>query len=62
MQDPADEFTPIADEFTPIADEIARRLSAAGMTVAAAEPLSSGGISNVLGAGRGRALPHPGAP
>ena len=43
MQDPADEFAEVADE-------IARRLTAAGMTVAAAESLSSGGITNALGA------------
>lgn len=43
MQDPADEFAPIADE-------IARRVTAAGMTVATAESLSSGGLTNALGA------------
>jgi nicotinamide-nucleotide amidase len=43
MQDPADEFAQVADE-------IARRLAAAGMTVAAAESLSSGGLTNALGA------------
>ena len=43
MQDPADEFAQVADE-------IARRLTAATMTVAAAESLSSGGITNALGA------------
>ncbi len=43
MQDPADEFAPLAEE-------IARRVSAAEMTVAAAESLSSGGLTNALGA------------
>ena len=43
MQDPADEFAQVADE-------IARRLTAAGMTAAAAESLSSGGLTNALGA------------
>jgi nicotinamide-nucleotide amidase len=42
MQDPADEFAQVADE-------IARRVTAAGMTVAVAESLSSGGLTNALG-------------
>jgi nicotinamide-nucleotide amidase len=43
MQDPADEFAQTAAE-------IGRRATAIGMTVAAAESLSSGGITNALGA------------
>ena len=43
MQDPAEEFAPIAEE-------VARRAGTAGMTVAAAESLTTGGISNALGA------------
>jgi len=43
MEDPADEFAGLAGE-------IAERAKAAGMTVAAAESLTSGGITNALGA------------
>ncbi|WP_448811552.1 CinA family protein [Agromyces bauzanensis] len=43
MQDPADEFAGIAAE-------VARRAQAAGLTVAAAESLTSGAITNTLGA------------
>lgn len=43
MQDPADEFAGIAAE-------VARRAQAAGLTVAAAESLTSGAITNALGA------------
>ena len=43
MQDPAEEFASIAEQ-------IARRAGMAGMTVAAAESLTTGGISNALGA------------
>jgi nicotinamide-nucleotide amidase len=43
MQDPAEEAAGIAEE-------IARRAAASGMTVAAAESLTSGAISNALGA------------
>ncbi|WP_254431227.1 CinA family protein [Agromyces sp. Marseille-P2726] len=43
MEDPAEEFAHIAEE-------IARRAGATGMTVAAAESLTTGGISNALGA------------
>lgn len=44
MQDPAEQFTGVAAE-------IARRVKAAGLTVAAAESLTSGALSNALGAG-----------
>lgn len=44
MQDPAEQFADIAAE-------IARRVQAAGLTVAAAESLTSGALSNALGAG-----------
>ncbi|WP_159607135.1 CinA family protein [Agromyces humi] len=43
MQDPADKFEGLAEE-------IARRAKAAGLTVAAAESLTTGAISNALGA------------
>lgn len=43
MQDPADEFAGIAAE-------VARRAQAAGITIAAAESLTSGAITNTLGA------------
>ncbi|GAA4380236.1 CinA family protein [Agromyces bauzanensis] len=43
MQDPADEFAGLAAE-------VARRATAAGLTVAAAESLTSGAITNALGA------------
>ena len=43
MEDPADEFAALAAE-------IGRRVQAAGMTVAAAESLTSGAITNALGA------------
>lgn len=43
MQDPADEFAEIAAE-------VARRAQSAGITVAAAESLTSGAITNALGA------------
>ncbi|WP_136707563.1 CinA family protein [Agromyces sp. H66] len=43
MQDPADEFAALAAE-------VARRATAAGLTVAAAESLTSGAITNALGA------------
>lgn len=44
MEDPAEEFTAIAEE-------VADRAQAAGLTVAAAESLTSGALSNALGAG-----------
>lgn len=44
MEDPAEEFTSIAEE-------VADRAQAAGLTVAAAESLTSGALSNALGAG-----------
>ncbi|MBT2497478.1 CinA family protein [Agromyces sp. ISL-38] len=44
MQDPAEQFANVAAE-------IARRAKAAGMTIAAAESLTSGALSNALGAG-----------
>ena len=43
MQDPADKFERLAEE-------IARRAKGAGLTVAAAESLTTGAISNALGA------------
>jgi len=43
MQDPADKFEDLAEE-------IARRAQSAGLTVAAAESLTTGAISNALGA------------
>ena len=43
MQDPADEFDGLAVE-------IAQRAQAAGLTIAAAESLTTGAISNALGA------------
>lgn len=46
MQDPADKFEGLAEE-------IARRALAAGLTVAAAESLTTGAISNALGAAPG---------
>ena len=46
MQDPADKFEGLAEE-------IARRAQAAGLTVAAAESLTTGAISNALGAAPG---------
>ena len=43
MEDPADEFATLAEE-------VADRAQAAGLTVASAESLTSGGITNALGA------------
>jgi nicotinamide-nucleotide amidase len=43
MEDPADEFAALAEE-------VADRAQAAGLTVATAESLTSGGIANAIGA------------
>lgn len=43
MEDPADEFAALAEE-------VADRAKAAGLTVATAESLTSGGIANAIGA------------